>query len=802
MKLEDYEREHIERLRPYLAECCVLLKNKGDFPITDLTQIALYGSGVRGTIKGGTGSGEVNSRYYDTVETAFEKMGIDITTKEWLDSYDKVVQKAFLVFKKELKKKAKETHANMIMMSMGATMPAPEYELPLDGEGTVAVYVLSRDSGENTDRSVEKGNVLLTDTELRDIKALNQKYEHFMLVLNVGGVVDLSGLEEIDNILILSQLGVETGDALANIITGKANPSGKLATTWAEWNQYSDLIEFGGYDDIRYKEGIYVGYRYFDSKKVEPLYPFGYGLSYTTFEIGEAAVSNQGEKITVTIPVTNIGDISGKEVVQVYVSAPEGELDKEYQTLAGFKKTKELKPGETQELVIDFGMNMISSYNEASSAFILEAGRYIIRVGNSSRNTKVCGAVELKNTFVTRQVKKCLGEPDFDPHIVRRQGAETISEDAKLIILSEKDFIYEKIDYDKKYDIDPKVKELNDEELLLLAMGYFNPKGGIAGMIGNSGSIVAGTAGESAHVAGFEPVIMADGPAGIRIAKDYFVDDKGIHSMAPPMPESMLQFAPTLVKFAVDRITPRPKKTDIVKHQYCTAIPIGTAIAQSWNEEFANICGDIVGREMEIFNIDLWLAPALNIHRSILCGRNFEYYSEDPLISGKMAAAITRGVQSHKGKGVTIKHFAANNQEYNRTSSNSIVSERAMREIYLRGFEICVKEAAPKAIMSSYNLINGKHTSMRKDLLGDILRSEFGFEGIIMTDWIISGGMIPKDAKHKSPHPADIAAAGGDLYMPGSKADYKKLKEGYRAGLVSREQLEINATRLYRWKKS
>lgn len=291
---------------------------------------------------------------------------------------------------------------------------------------------------------------------------------------------------------------------------------------------------------------------------------------------------------------------------------------------------------------------------------------------------------------------------------------------------------------------------------------------------------------------------MADGPAGLRLSRDYYVDKKGVHSMDSAFPESIAEVSPAPLRFLMERMTPKPKRGTRVLHQYATAIPIGTAVAQSWNLDLAEQCGDIVGDEMERFGVHLWLAPALNIHRSILCGRNFEYFSEDPLLSGVFAAAITRGVQRHPGRGVTIKHFAVNNQETNRYNSNSQVSERALREIYLRGFAICVRQTQPHAVMTSYNLLNGRHTSQRRDLIEDFLRAECGFEGIVMTDWLVPMFMSSKDAKYPAPTAAEIAAAGGDLVMPGGKNDHNNILEGLRSGKLSREQLRTNATRVVR----
>ncbi|MBQ5556161.1 MAG: glycoside hydrolase family 3 protein, partial [Erysipelotrichaceae bacterium] len=261
-------------------------------------------------------------------------------------------------------------------------------------------------------------------------------------------------------------------------------------------------------------------------------------------------------------------------------------------------------------------------------------------------------------------------------------------------------------------------------------------------------------------------------------------------------PETILAQLPRIIRFIINRMNRIPKNVDIFE-QWCTAIPIGTAIAQSFNEDLACMLGDIVGEEMEIYGVDLWLAPALNIHRDVLCGRNFEYFSEDPLVSGVMAAAITRGVQSHPGKGVTIKHFAANNQEFNRYYSNSKVSERALREIYLRGFEYCIKREKPYAVMSSYNLLNGIHTSEHQGLCIDVLRREWNYDGILMTDWIIGRDMSVRGSIYPMPDPVKVAASSHSLYMPGSKKDYEKLLNGARDKKIPLKQLEVNGSRLF-----
>ena len=334
-------------------------------------------------------------------------------------------------------------------------------------------------------------------------------------------------------------------------------------------------------------------------------------------------------------------------------------------------------------------------------------------------------------------------------------------------------------------------------------IGAFDPKGGIASMIGSAGFTVAGAAGQTMMEAeGIPSMVMADGPAGLRLSRQYTVDSKGkIHSLESGIPASVFDFLPPPAKWVMGLFTHKPKKKDKICCQYATAIPISTAVAQSFNTPLAEEFGKIVGEEMERFGVHLWLAPALNIHRSIRCGRNFEYFSEDPFISGIFAAAITRGVQSFPHTGATIKHYAFNNQERNRTRNNSQVSERAAREIYLKGFGICVRSSQPKAVMTSYNLVNGKHTSEHFGLIEDILRAEFGYQGIVMTDWVIAAMGSEPGSIHETAEANRVCMAGGDLFMPGSKHDYEQIKAGLDSNTVTRKQLQINATRVLRMAK-
>ena len=337
--MNGYEKENIERLRPYLAECTVLLKKNGAFPLEGPCSIAAAGSGVRDTVKGGTGSGEVNSRYFVNIEQGLKDAGFTITNPFWPDMYSAFKEKARRDFVKGIRKKARREKTNIISASMGAVMKQPEYFIPLDYSADAAVYVVSRISGEGNDRLAEKGDFMLTDSEVRDILALNKHYDRFMLVINAGGPVDLSPVMEVGNILVLSQLGVETGAALADILLGKAYPSGKLATTWAAVEDQCTAGDFGDRDDTRYREGIYVGYRFFDTFGLDTLFPFGYGLGYTDFSVGKASVKVNGPEVEVSARITNKGGYRGKETLQVYVSCPHGKLDRESKSLAGFAKS-------------------------------------------------------------------------------------------------------------------------------------------------------------------------------------------------------------------------------------------------------------------------------------------------------------------------------------------------------------------------------------------------------------------------------------------------------------------------------
>ena len=790
---DSQEKKHIAMLRPYLGECCVLLKKDGSFPLDKPCSIAAYGHGVRHTIKGGTGSGEVNSRYFINIEEGLEEAGFTLVHKSWHEDFEKAIDQAKEEFKKFLKAKARKERINVIVASMGAVMKQPEYDLKLDYTAEAAIYVVSRISGEGNDRNNIRGDFKLTYSEIRDILKLNKYYQKFMLIINAGGPLDLTPVKDVSNILVLSQLGVETGHTLSDILLGKTAPSGRLTTTWSAYEDYGYSDDFGNWDDTRYREGIYVGYRYFDSVDKKPLFPFGYGLSYSEYKTTFKDIKTDGSKISVRMNVKNTGKYKGKETLQLYLSCPATKLDKEVKSLVAYNKTKELEPNRTQTLELNFDLKDFASYDTEKSSYILEKGKYVLLSGKNAGETKPIAILNLKKNFIVRKVKNLFPETDFKDY----QNHHKPVYDKKDLPEIDLDLSKEKTQntiYEQNGFIDDRLKHLSNEELALLNVGAF--KGFMANVIGSASATVAGAAGESyGEIKDVPKLIMADGPAGLRLSRYFYEDKKGIHSLGSNIPETILEVLPKIIRWYLKHQDKQPKNIEI-KEQFATALPIETAIAQSFNDEFATLCGDIVGEEMEAYGVDLWLAPAMNIHRNVLCGRNFEYFSEDPILTANMATALTKGVQKHKGCGVTIKHFAANNQEANRYANNSIVSERALREIYLKAFGICIRESDPLSVMSSYNLLNDTHTSESRSLTENILRDEFGFKGLLMTDWITVGFLLNANPKYAPPDAAIVAAAGNSLFMPGSKRDYKQIIKGLKNGTVTREQLLINASRL------
>ena len=797
--VQEFEKEHLATLRSLAPECMVLLKKNGDFPLSSPGEIALYGAGARETIKGGTGSGDVNVRHTVNVEEGLENAGFTVTTKAWMDGYKAIRDESIKGFYEGIAQEAKELGKSVFLVGMGRTPPEPRYALPLDGKGEVCVYVLARNSGEGADRPGNEGDYLLTEDEKRDILRCAEQYKKFLLVLNVGGPVDISPvLDKVENVLLLSQLGSVTGDAFADVLLGKAAPSGKLTTTWARAEDLPSIGDFAQRDDTRYREGVFVGYRYYDAAPVKPLFPFGYGLSYTEFETDCTGFAVENGIVTVEVTVRNTGLFPGKETAQLYYSAPAGKLTKPLRELGAYAKTRELAPGESETLALKLPLENMASWDAENDCWLLERGEYLFSLGNTA-----IGIVSLDGDAASATLSHSGGEADFDdwqPRIVREIPKSLpciqVSADALGLIGH-----YDRERIDRKHIGLEDLSAFSDRELATICAGKHSDAEGMAAIIGNSASRLAGGAGETASLVtekGYGAIVMADGPAGLRLATRYMETEDGQEGLDSDAFDSILNILPPEIQQLIRmklRQNEEKAKSHTVLYHYASAIPIGTALAQAWNPAVVEACGDLVGEEMELFGANVWLAPALNIHRSPLCGRNFEYYSEDPLLSGKTAAAMTRGVQKHEKCVVTIKHFACNNQETNRYGSNSIVSQRALREIYLKGFEICVKEAAPKALMTSYNLLGGIHTANRGDLITTILRGEWGFEGIVMTDWGTTNDKFNLGI-HGASSPALCVKAGNDLIMSGTKEDVDGILAGLKDGTITRAELEACAGRI------
>lgn len=786
------QRERENREVAYRAACegMVLLKNDGALPFTT-KKVALYGPGASMTIKGGTGSGEVNERHTVTILEGMQNRGYEIATLDWIGEFEKTYAEARSVYKEEKKKRVNFLKVgslmNMLLDDFRAPIGKALTEEDVAAAGTDScIYVVSRQAGEGGDRKAEKGDLFLTDEETAAIRFCAEHYEKFLLVINCGSSIDMAFAEEIPGInaiVYLCQLGTEGGNAFADVVSGAVTPSGKLSDTWAK--QYSDIPfskEYsylnGNLDEEFYKEGIYVGYRYFDSFGVEPAYPFGFGLSYTGFSIGCAGITAQGRKVTVKTSITNVGDTySGKEVAQLYVSAPNGRLHKEYQSLAAFAKTKTLAPGEAQTLALSFDMGILASYRESDACYVLEAGDYILRLGNSSRNTRAVGVLHLSSEVIlSRHAHICPAQQPIEELASKAydfqlpEGVERLELDAAAFETVTYTYEAPAVCQDEKVQQFLDTLTVKDMVDIVVGVGMFanDNRFNLPGSVGNTTSKFWNR--------GLANVALCDGPAGLRLQKRSALNKKG--QIKPiDMALSVMDAFPDFVK---KFMTGDPDK-DTVLYQYTTAFPVANALAQSWNTELMEEFGKAVYREMKEYGCTYWLAPAINIHRNPLCGRNFEYFSEDPRLSGTMAAAVTRGIQQEKGYYVTVKHFACNNQEDNRTGVSSNLSERALREIYLRGFEICVREGGAKSIMTSYNKINGVYAPNSHDICTKALRNECGFDGVVMTDWFSTNKGQGNNAL--------AMKAGNDLIMPGGGYHKKELLQGLKSGLCTEEDL-------------
>ena len=811
-EIQPWEKKHRQIAREAAAEGIVLLKNEDHvLPLKEGSAVALYGAGAGRTIKGGTGSGDVNERERVSIWQGMKNAGYEITSEDWIRSYDEIYEKARQGWKNDIVKRAGGNGGEVLnFFDVYSTTPfimptGDSVKKPADGENTdTAIYVISRVAGENADRNTAGGDYYLKEDEHQMLTDICAYYKDVIVVVNAGGQVDLSFMDEFENIkalLVIVQPGMEGGNAFADVISGKVNPSGKLVDSCAyKYEDYPNAATFshnnGNVEKEFYEEGIYVGYRYFDTFKIPVRYGFGFGLSYTAFSMGNYKVEKAEKEngIKVSVCVKNTGDVAGKEVVQAYVSLPGGKLEKEAHRLAAYAKTELLQPGQEQTVTLEIPAERLTSYDEENAAYILEKGFYGICVGNSLESAELIGGVQLDETAVVEKVKNLFAEQDELKELEQETGKTSQREAAQKSMAAEKqlpvlemkaaDFETKEVVYKKNSELaDPEAMEfvntLSVEELINLAAG--DPGKAQGGNLGAAGISVPGSAGETHRCAiekGLASIVLADGPAGLRLMKYYHVNEGKIVSMP--------------FEFSLEGGIFYDGATDLPGeryYQYCIAIPVGTMLAQTWNTGLIEKVGAMIGKEMERFNVTLWLAPGMNIHRNPLCGRNFEYYSEDPYIAGTIAAAMTNGVQSNYGCGTTIKHFACNNQEDNRMGSDSILSERTIRELYLKGFEIAVKESQPLSIMTSYNLINGVHAANNYDLCTDVARNEWGFQGAIMTDW-------PTTEKDETCTASGCMRAGNDLVMPGCFGDHDNMKKELEVGTLKIEDLKACIARL------
>ncbi len=735
---QPWEAHHAALSRQAAAEGIVLLINKNQIlPLAEGTPLALYGAGAYATVKGGTGSGDVNERYQVNIMDGLKNAGFPLVDEDWLNAYVKIYNEAREVWRQAVLERAKTRQFFYAYSLYPFTVPDCPKVTKADAD--TAVYVISRNAGEALDRSAEGADYYLSQQEHEMLADICKLYTHVIVLVNAGGVIDLSFLDEFANIealLIVSQPGMEGGNAIGDVLTGRVTPSGRLTDTWAfQYEDYPNSATFshnnGNVEKEPYTEGIYVGYRYFDSFDVPVCYGFGEGLSYTTFDItaGAMAVAADGS-VTVPVTVTNTGAAPGAEVVQSYVALPGGRLEKEHRRLAAFGKTAVLAPGASETVNLTFGPEELSSYDEAAAAWVLEAGDYVVFVGHSLRESAPVAVLRLEAEKVLEKTVNICPLVDELEELSCPNRKSAGAEGLAVSLWDLSAVPTRVVDYDAEPDGDDEAARitagLSEEQLILMATGDPSRSQDNA-TFGQPGSCVPGSAAETSSCAlenGVANIMLADGPAGLRLNQFYFAKDGT--ALAMPF-ETALEHGIFYDGAEVEGGTKY--------YQYCTAIPVGTMLAQTWNLPLIEELGEMVGDEVRRMGVTLWLAPGMNIHRNPLCGRNFEYYSEDPLLSGKFAAATTLGVQKGGGCGTTIKHFACNNQEDNRMGSDSILSERALREIYLRGFGIAIRESHPFAIMTSYNLINGVHAANCYDTCTLVARKEFGFDGLIMTDW-------------------------------------------------------------------
>lgn len=713
------------------AEGIVLLKNNNVLPFDKSKTLSIFGRTFIDYFKCGTGSGGlVNTEY-------------TVNILEGLEGRIKINEELVSVYKSWFIDNPYEDPGDgwFRTVKSQAEMPVSDELCALAAEKSdYALVCIGRTAGEENDSFAEKGCFLLSDTEEEVIKTVCRHFDKVCVVLNTGNIIDMKWVEKynVPAVLYCWHGGMEGGNSLADILLGDVTPSGHLTDTIAyDISDYPSSANHGNHGENRYVEDIYVGYRYFETfAKEKVLFPFGFGLSYTKFDYGYSARLD-GDTVRVSATVKNIGSYSGKAVVQVYYGAPQGRLGQPEKQLIGYKKTSLLSPGESEDLEICFDIKRMASYDDRKSySFILEEGNYRIYAGDNVRDSLEVLNFDLDFTVV-KKVRQALAPTRKFKRIKPRATASGYEISYEDVPTAEYDINERKKEHIEptpaitgnrgiklsdvasgKASLDDFVMQMNDTELASLVIGGgMNNPNTRSGAIGSLGGIT-----RELHDYGIPAISTVDGPSGIRI-------ETGEHA---------------------------------------TLFPNGTSIASSWNDALVEELYTEFGKELSSKDCDILLAPGINIHRNPLNGRNFEYFSEDPYLTAYIALAAVRGV-ANGGAAATLKHFAANSQEYNRKGLDSVVSERALREIYLFPFEINVKSGVTISIMSAYNLINGIHCSDNYDLCTSILRDEWGYDGFVMTDWgAVFDGNKPEDTIHNL---RDMLISQNDIFMTCEKQD-------------------------------
>lgn len=730
-------------LRRAAAEGAVLLKNDGVLPLGEGSVVSLFGRVQFNWFYTGYGSGgDVNRPYQVNLIDGVRNCASLELNEELAGIYEKWCEK------------------NVIYDSVWGMWPRFYPEMPVcasdiaraENKSDCAVVVIGRSSGEDRENVLEKGSYYLTDDERALLERVCTYFDKTVVVLNIGSIIDLSWLDEynISAALIAWQGGMESGNAVCDILCGKVNPCGRLTDTVAvKYEDYPSSSCFGNADYNNYTEDIYVGYRYFETfEKEKVLFPFGYGIGYTEFDVSPSGCAADGDGFRFDVQVKNTGALEGKEVVQLYAEKPRGVLGNPERELVSFAKTGVIAPGESEKISLEASLYQLASYDDTGKtgfpyAYVIEKGEYNFYLGENVRSAEKIFTYYQEADACCEQLSQCCAPKEsFD--VITALESETRKlaikrpcaanrTDLKSRILENLPKEH-KLTGDKGYKLsDVKngkitmgefVSQLDTDELEAITRGDYT-MGSPLGADGNAG-VYAGVL-KTLIDKGVPPVTATDGPSGIRLKAS-----------------GML-------------------------------IPIGTLLASSFDTELVCEVYSAVAREMKQKGSDVLLAPGMNIHRNVLCGRNFEYYSEDPYLTGKIGAAAVRGIQSEGGSACP-KHFACNNQEYKRTVNDSRVSERALRQIYLKGFEICVKEAKPNNIMTSYNKVNGVWSYYNYDLCTSILRGEWGYNGCVMTDWWSKGAESPEFPKICNQ--AYRVRAQADVLMPGGSRSGKRKPDG------------------------